>query len=160
MPRILLFLAILFSAVLNVYAQWELQNSHTTADLRGIHSVSGSIGWASGAHGTILRTTDGGLHWGRCAVPPAGEKLDFRGVWAWDAQTAVVMSSGPGDQSRLYRTTDGCAHWNEVRRNTDKDGFWDALVFPSAADPKNGVLLGDPVRGRFFTAEITVDQHD
>ena len=73
------------------------------------------------------------------------EKLDFRGVWAWDAMTAIVMSSGPGEQSRLYKTTDGCVTWKLLITNTDKDGFWDAIAF---SDQDNGYLLGDPVNGK------------
>ena len=130
-------------------AQWVMQESHTTASLRGVHAVNDSIAWASGTDGTVLRTVDGGSHWQRCAVPPGGEKLDFRGVWAWDGKTAVVMSAGPEDLSRLYRTTDACEHWTEEARNTDKDGFWDAIAF-SSADPHTGIILGDPIKGRFF----------
>jgi photosystem II stability/assembly factor-like uncharacterized protein len=133
-----------------------MQESHSTANLRGIHSVDGVVAWASGADGTVLRTLDGGFRWQRCAIPPGAEKLDFRGIWAWDANAAIVMSSGPGDQSRLYRTTDGCSHWTEELRNPDPEGFWDAVVFPAQGfgplgDMKKGVLIGDPVRGRFYT---------
>ncbi len=62
-------------------------------------------------------------------MPPGAEKLDFRGIWAWDANTAVAMSSGPGDLSRLYKTTDGCSSWKLLYTNPDKDGFWDAIAF-------------------------------
>jgi photosystem II stability/assembly factor-like uncharacterized protein len=79
-------------------------------------------------------------------MPAGAEQLDFRSVWGWDAQTAMVMSSGPGAQSRLYKTTDGCAHWTTLATNTDADGFWDGLAF---SDAKNGYLLGDPVNGHF-----------
>jgi photosystem II stability/assembly factor-like uncharacterized protein len=152
---LLLFSVVLMSFNL-AWAQWEMQDSHTTANLRGIHAVNGKVAWASGAEGTILRTEDRGLHWKKCAIPPDGEKLDFRGIWAWDSGTAVVMSAGPAEQSRLYKTTDGCAHWSEVARNTDKDGFWDAIAFQSLNSSSSagvfaGVLIGDPVGGRFFT---------
>ena len=85
-----------------------------------------------------------------------GDQLDFRGVWAWDANNAMVMSAGPGDQSRIYETSDGCAHWTEERRNSEKDGFWDAMVFQSRISvrwglEKTGMLIGDPVGGRFHT---------
>jgi photosystem II stability/assembly factor-like uncharacterized protein len=90
---------------------WEIQNSGTTASLCGIHAVGGGVVWASGTDGTVLRTEDSGYMWQSCAMPPGAEKLDFRGIWAWDENTAVIMSSGPGDQSRLYKTTDGCSHW-------------------------------------------------
>jgi photosystem II stability/assembly factor-like uncharacterized protein len=156
MNRHLSLLVFMFMAVGGAHGQWEVQPSRTTANLRGIHSVNGSVAWASGADGTVLLTENGGLDWRRCATPPGAEKLDFRGIWAWDAQNATVMSSGPGDQSRLYKTTDGCSHWTEELKNADKDGFWDALAFQPQdfgmlGDQKTGVLIGDPVHGRFDT---------
>lgn len=125
---------------------WALEESGTTASLRGIRSLGGGVAWASGSDGTILRTEDGGYEWQSCTVPEGAEKLDFRGIWAWDTNTAIVMSSGTGDLSRLYRTTDGCSHWTLVLTNPDKTGFFDAMVF---ADRKVGYLLGDPVNGAF-----------
>jgi len=125
---------------------WVLERSGTTASLRGIHAVGGGVAWASGTNGTVLRTEDGGYEWQSCSMPPGAEKLDFRGIWAWDDNTAIVMSSGPGDQSRLYRTIDGCSTWKLLLTNPDKDGFFDAVVFDSA---NRGFLLGDPVNGRF-----------
>lgn len=127
-------------------AQWRMQASGTQAILRGIHSVDGSTAWASGAKGTVLRTVDGGRHWRACSVPPDAGKLDFRSVWAWDADHAMVMSSGPGTQSRLYSTHDGCRSWRLVFTNPDVGGFWDALQFDGV---RFGVILGDPVQGRF-----------
>jgi photosystem II stability/assembly factor-like uncharacterized protein len=156
MDRTFILVVFILAALSSADGQWELQQSHSAASFRGIHSVDGSVAWASGADGTVLETEDGGSHWRKCATPPGADKLDFRGVWAWDANTAVVMSSGPAEQSRIYRTTDGCWHWTEENRNSEKDGFWDAVVFPSQdfsllGDQKTGVLIGDPVRGRFDT---------
>jgi hypothetical protein len=132
---------------------WQIQDSGTTAGLRGIDSVDGAVAWASGTGGTVLRTTDGGAHWQKCAVPDAdkdGATLDFRGVQAWDAKTAIVMASGPGDKSRLYKTTDGCLTWTLQFVNPDKDGFFDAYVFESLqVRSAVGLLLGDPVKGYF-----------
>lgn len=125
-----------------VSGPWVMERSGTTAGLRGIHAVNPDVVWASGTGGTILRTVDGGTTWQRCSTPPGAEKLDFRGIWAWDAKTAVAMSSGPGDLSRLYKTVDGCASWKLLFTNPDKDGFWDAMVFWNSQD---GEILGDPV---------------
>jgi photosystem II stability/assembly factor-like uncharacterized protein len=100
-------------------AQWQLQDSHTTADLRGIHNIGGGVAWASGTNGTVLRTVDGGNLWQTCAVPPEAEHLDFRDIQAFDANTAIVMSSGKGDLSRLYKTTDGCRIWKLLFTNPD-----------------------------------------
>lgn len=133
-------------AAMPASAQFTLQNSNTTADLRGIHNVGRGVAWASGNNGTVLRTEDGGYVWQTCSVPPGAEKLDFRGIQAFDANTAIVMSSGPGDQSRLYKTTDGCHSWKLLFTNPDKDGFFDAIAF---RDESHGFLLGDPVDGKF-----------
>jgi photosystem II stability/assembly factor-like uncharacterized protein len=123
---------------------WELIDAHTSSGLRGIHRAGDSI-WVSGTNGAILRSADSGGTWQSCSVPPGAAKLDFRAVWAWDSEHAIVMSSGPGDQSRLFRTTDGCRGWQPGLVNADPAGFWDALVFSG----DNGVILGDPVGGRF-----------
>jgi hypothetical protein len=131
------------------YGPWAMEDSFTKAGLRGIHAVGGGVAWASGTDGTVLRTEDGGYMWQSCAVPPEAEKLDFRGIWAWDANTSVVMASGPGDLSRLYKTTDGCSSWKLLYTNPDKEGFWDGLVF---SDRDHGFLFGDPVGGRFYLA--------
>jgi hypothetical protein len=139
-------------------AQWTIQTP-TTADLRGIDNVGKGIAWASGTNGTVLRTEDGGYLWQRCTIPPNAEHLDFRGIQAFDANTAIVMSSGPGDQSRLYKTTDGCQTWKLIFTNPDKDGFFDALsMFYPHSDGLGhdvadayaiGNVLGDPISGFF-----------
>ncbi len=144
--------AILLLATLTTAAQpqWTLQQSNTTASLRGIHAVTPQIAWASGTEGTVLHTTDRGTTWQRCPTPPNAETLDFRGIQAFDANIAIVMSSGKGDLSRLYRTTDACKTWKLAFTNPDKEGFWDALLF----DTRNhGVLFGDPVNGKFYARE-------
>ena len=128
-------------------AQWEMESSGTTADLRGIDNVGGGVAWASGTNGTVLRTEDGGYLWQTCAVPPGAEHLDFRGVQAFDANTAIVMSSGKGDLSRLYKTTDGCQTWRLMFTNPDKDGFWDAIVITGA---KSALMIGDPISKKEF----------
>jgi hypothetical protein len=129
-----------------VQAQWTIQDSHTTAGLRGIHSLGAGVAWASGANGTILRTTNDGQTWRTCAIPPSAEKLDFRGIQAFDENTAIIMSSGKGDLSRLYKTIDACRSWKLVFTNPDQEGFWDALQF---SRPDFGILIGDQVRGHF-----------
>jgi hypothetical protein len=140
---------------------WQMQDSGVTAGLRGIDSVDGAVAWASGTEGTVLRTIDAGAHWMKCAVPDAakdGATLDFRGVQAFDAKTAFILSSGKGRLSRLYKTANGCKTWKLIFANPDKDGFWDALYFdrrhenpPGKKIPSwlDGWILGDPVAGSF-----------
>jgi hypothetical protein len=157
--KYLLALAILIATTFPAQAQWDIKESHTTASLRGIHNVGGGVAWASGTEGTVLRTEDGGYLWQGCATPPGAEKLDFRGIQAFDENTAIVMSSGKGDLSRLYKTTDGCRTWKLVFINPDKEGFWDAIQFAdkgSGSKKDFGVLLGDPVN-KHFVLFLTYD---
>jgi hypothetical protein len=157
-PTIFL-LAVTFAAT-QAHAQWDMETSHTTASLRGVQSVGGGVAWASGTNGTVLHTVDGGSVWQLCAIPSGAEKLDFRGIQAFGANTAIVMSSGTGDLSRIYKTTDGCQTWKLLFTNPDKEGFWDAIQFADAnhfpADKGFGMLVGDPVDGK-FTTFVTFD---
>ena len=124
---------------------WITQTSGTQASLRSVHAVSARVAWASGAGGAWLRTVDGGAAWHTSVVPGAAD-LDFRAVQAVDENRAWLLSSGPGDKSRLYGTTDGGAHWKLLFTNPDAGGFLDALSF---RDSRHGMILGDPVNGQF-----------
>jgi len=139
-PSILLLITVATAG-----AQWKIARTNSTADLRGIHNLGTGVIWAGGANGTVLRSEDDGYLWQTCVIPPGASKLDFRGVFGWDANHAVVMSIGNGVSSRLYETTDGCANWHLLFENPDRDGFWDAITFRRNA----GYILGDPVDGRF-----------
>ena len=137
--RILFFLLTVATAV--AQSQPRLQISHTTESLRGVSAVSHQITWASGTHGTYLRTTNGGKPWIAAQVPGAAA-LDFRGIVAFSADEAFLMSSGPGEQSRVYHTFDAGKHWNLQVTNTNPKGFFDSIAF---WDSKHGVVLGDPI---------------
>ncbi|MGA8619696.1 MAG: hypothetical protein WB660_14410 [Candidatus Sulfotelmatobacter sp.] len=114
--------------------------SRTTENLRGVSAVSRNIAWASGTHGTYLRTTDGHI-WIPDHVPGA-ESLDFRGVVAFSADEAFLMSAGPGDQSRIYHTADAGRHWQLQFTNPNPKAFFDSMVF---WDQTHGIVLGDPI---------------
>jgi photosystem II stability/assembly factor-like uncharacterized protein len=145
MTRAAFSVGLFLAALTNAEGQWQIQESHTNAGLRGIHSIGRGVAWASGTGGTVLRTIDDGGNWQVCTVPPGADKLDFRGIQAFDRNTAVVMSSGKGDLSRLYKTSDGCRTWKLVLTNPDSEGFWDAVRFAAG----KGIVCGDPVEGKF-----------
>jgi photosystem II stability/assembly factor-like uncharacterized protein len=143
--RIFFLLACLMSLTLQAQSTgpWEMEDSGSKASLRGIYNAGGGVVWASGTGGTVLRSEDTGFLWQQCALPPDAGKLDFRGIWAWDALHVMVMSSGTGAQSRLYESHDGCTSWKLVLTNPDAEGFWDGMLF---LDRSHGILYGDPVR--------------
>ncbi len=128
-----------------VRGQWQSQTIQTDADFRGLSVVNGQVAWVSGTKGTFGRTTDGSKTWSVGSVPGAAQ-LDFRDVEAFGETTAYLMSAGPGDASRIYKTTDGGKTWMLQFTCVDAESFFDALAF---WDDKNGLVLGDPVRGRF-----------
>lgn len=77
--------------------------------------VSPTVAWGSGKKGTYARTTSGGKTWTVGTVAGA-EKLDFRAVKAFGASTAYLLSAGPGDASRIYKTSDGGKTWIPLER--------------------------------------------
>src|SRR5258705_1328492 len=135
---------LVFSA-LSVAQSFTVQNSNTSEDLRGLSAVSASVVWASGTHGTYLRTVDGGATWAVGQVPGA-EALDFRDVQAFSAEEAYLLSAGPGEQSRIYKTGDAGKPWTLQFTNNDPKGFYDCMAF---WDRTHGIAVGDPVDGEF-----------
>lgn len=145
MIRILIATALSFAVgVASAEVRITPQDSGVKVRLRGISAVSADVAWASGREGTVLRTVDGGKYWQTIKVPDAGE-LDFRDVEGFDADTAVVLSIGPGEASRVYRTEDGGKSWKLALQNKDTRAFFDCMAF----DGNGGWMMGDPVEGRF-----------
>jgi photosystem II stability/assembly factor-like uncharacterized protein len=119
--------------------------SQTTENLRGLNARPGtSTVWASGTHGTYLRSTDGQTF--TPAQVPGAETLDFRDVEVFSAEEAYLLAAGPGDQSRIYKTIDAGLHWALQFTNSDPKGFYDCFAF---WDRNHGIAVGDPVEGRF-----------
>lgn len=139
--RALIFAILLVTVNAQAQLSRQTQPSHTTENLRGVSAVSPQVAWASGTHGTYLRTTDAGRTWLSAQVPNA-TNLDFRGVVAFSATEAFLMSSGPGDQSRIYHTTDAGQHWQLQFTNTNPKAFFDSIAFWGST---HGIVLGDPI---------------
>ena len=119
--------------------------SPTSENLRGVSTPSAEVAWASGMHGTYLRSLDSGATWQAAQVPGA-EALDFRDVEAFSADVAYLLAAGPGDQSRIYKTTDGGKTWTLQFTNREPKGFFDCMAF---WDQARGIAVGDPVDGKF-----------
>jgi len=128
------------AAVALAQSRPQVRFSRTKENLRGASAVSQKVAWASGSHGTYLRMTDG-----RIWIPEqiaGAESLDFRGVVAFSADEAFLMSSGSGDQSRIYHTSDAGRHWELQFTDKNSKGFFDSIAF---WDRTHGLVLGDPV---------------
>ncbi len=127
-------------------AQWQKRTVDTKASLRGLSVVSEKVIWASGTGGTFLKTIDGGKNWTVGKVPDA-EKLDFRDVEAFNADTAYLLSIGAGESSRIYKTNDGGMSWELQFKNANPKAFFDAFAF---WNDKRGIAMSDPVDGKYL----------
>ncbi|MFZ0580348.1 MAG: hypothetical protein WAN72_15630 [Candidatus Acidiferrales bacterium] len=143
---------------------WVVQTSGLDTNLRAVtvgeyavpqHSDVPVI-WASGSNGVILQSKDEGKTWKQLHIP-GGEKLDFRGIPAFDAQRAYVMSSGEGDKSRIYETIDGGTNWKLEYTGQRKEIFLDALACDNSS--AECMALGDPVDGKFLLLAATDGEH-
>jgi photosystem II stability/assembly factor-like uncharacterized protein len=132
---------------------WHLTPTGTTARLRGLSAVSDKVAWASGSRGTVVRTTNGGATWLQVG-PPGTADLQFRDIEAFSDTNAVILSIGPGDNSRIYVTSDGGQTWALTFVNPDPNAFYDCMTF---FNEKRGLALSDPPDGNKFRILATND---
>ncbi|HSQ29049.1 MAG TPA: hypothetical protein VLN49_04325 [Gemmatimonadaceae bacterium] len=128
-------------------AQWTPQASPTTAEFRGLSVVSPTVAWASGTHGRVVQTTDGGRTWALDSVAAAGS-FDLRAIVARSATQAWAITSGPAEQGQahVFHTDDG-RQWTSQFETTRQGVFLDAMAF---WDDLHGIALSDPVGGKPF----------
>jgi photosystem II stability/assembly factor-like uncharacterized protein len=94
---------------------------------------------------------DGGVNWQPRAVPGAST-LDFRDVDAMSDHVAYVLSIGPGEASRIFKTNDGGEHWDLQFQDKGPAVFLDAMAF---WDADRGVAVGDSVGGALYILTTT-----
>lgn len=121
-----------------------LQSTGSDVRFQAVSVVSDRVAWISGVESTYAVTVDGGVTWSVGRLP-VDESLELRDVQAFDADRAVVLTSGPGESSRVLITDDGGASWRETFRNLDPDGFFNCFDFDARG---RGWLVGDPLDGR------------
>lgn len=73
----------------------------------GVAAPEGSILWAAGSYGKIVRSEDGGLTWGVQGSPVI---THLQSIAAWDARRAVAV----GNRGRVEITDDAGKTWQEV----------------------------------------------
>ncbi|MBA3892207.1 MAG: hypothetical protein H0X69_00730 [Gemmatimonadales bacterium] len=122
----------------------RVQHSGTTNRLQAISPVDAKAVWASGLGGTFVLTTDGGRHW-EAGVVEGAELLQFRDVHGVSEKVAYLLSTGFGEDSRIYKTVDGGKTRTLQFKNQHPKGFYDCFDFWT---PDRGITTGDAVNGR------------
>jgi photosystem II stability/assembly factor-like uncharacterized protein len=147
MPCVLLMMA-------ETVSWWSAQSTGVDSNLRGVAVVvhrGSTIVWATGSKDAIVRSVDGGKTWEPVRISGA-ENLDFRGVQTFDGKTVYVMSSGEGEQSRIYKSTDSGSTWLKQYSDKRKTFFLDALA---CTDETHCFALSDPADGKFLVLSTT-----
>ncbi|KAK9790494.1 putative Oxidoreductase [Seiridium cardinale] len=131
---------------------WELFTTGSAQRFRGLSPVSPEIAWVAGTNGTVLRTVDSGRTWDSIgpALAPEDAELQFRDIEAWSADSAVALSIGESNASRIYTTNDGGQTWATPFVNDDAAAFYDCLAFENL---EHGLAMSDPVDGKFRLLE-------
>jgi len=87
-------------------ATWATVDARTPNDLEALFFVTPWEGWAVGALGTIVRTTDGAT-WSALSPPTSA---DLHDVTFFGADRGVIV----GDRGRIFVTGDGGATWRRA----------------------------------------------
>jgi len=132
------------------------QQSHTTALLQAVSAVDDSVVWVAGHHATWVRTVDGGRTWVPGALTGPDSTLEFRDVAAVSATTAYLLAAGPGEQSRIYKTTDAGQSWRLQFQNRDSAAFYDCFGF---WDATHGIAVSDAAHGKMIVIRTDDGEH-
>lgn len=122
---------------------WFTQVSHTSNDLNGIFFQNdGRTGWAVGAGGRIVSTTDAGANW---AVQVSNSQFNLNAVWFTGAQEGWAVGSG----GAVLHTLNGGTLWTAVTSNASENllDVWFATRDTGWVVGTNGLVLRTFNRG-------------
>jgi len=142
----ILILFILFVSFATYGQQYTLQyvDTKTDASFRALSAADDSAVWVSGSKGWVGRSVNNGNDWTFKQVP-GYEHCDFRSLYAFDADNAVIANAG--SPAYILHTADGGVTWQKVYENTDSAAFIDGVDF---WNKKHGLMHGDPINGRML----------
>ena len=132
------------------------QESHTSALMQAVSAVNDSVVWVSGHRATWVRTVDGGHTWVPGAMTGPDSTLEFRDIQAVSATTAYLLAAGPGERSRIYKTTDAGQSWQLQFQNRDSAAFYDCFGF---WDATHGIAVSDAVNGKMIVIRTDDGEH-
>ncbi|MCF8242349.1 MAG: T9SS type A sorting domain-containing protein [Melioribacteraceae bacterium] len=102
---------------------WQVQESNTNANLRGVWFADSLNGWVCGEAGTILHTSTGGEVW---ETQESGVTVDLEDVFFWDMSNGWVV----GDSGTILHSSDMGENW--TIQNAPVDTYLHTVQFISA----------------------------
>lgn len=125
---------------------WRRQASGSLAWLRAAHFMDARNGWAAGARGALLKTTDGGRTWAKASLPTKDDVrdiffLDLNTGWMVCNRSEVNLKTERDARAYLLKTTDGGRTWERIEiTNVNANVRLTRIVF---SDASNGFALGE-----------------
>ncbi len=139
---LVLLLFIISQSIIGQEIHWKTIVPKTDASFRGLSLADDNVAWISGSKGWVGRSINGGTDWTFAQVK-GFEKNDFRSLYAFDANNAIIANAG--SPAYILRTSDGGQTWKVVYQNNDTAAFFDGIDF---WNNKEGIIYGDPIKGR------------
>lgn len=106
--------------------------------------VSPDVGWVSGEHATLLKTTDGGAHWtAQIGGDPNGTEKAISRLRFLDSRHGWAVT----DENHLLRTLDG-ENWEQIGTQLAPGSGFNDYAFTSV---RHGIALGGNLGGFYVT---------
>jgi photosystem II stability/assembly factor-like uncharacterized protein len=140
----ILFVASVFILSPRGFAQsWAPQEANAITHLSSVDFVDAETGYAAGAFGVILKTTNGGASW---ELLNSGTGLSFSDIHFVSGNSNVVMDNigwAVGENGAIFKTEDGGTVWTQQASGTSS---WLNCVYFCDANVgwvggSNGVIL-------------------
>jgi photosystem II stability/assembly factor-like uncharacterized protein len=120
-----------------------------SSSFRALSVVDDKIAWVSGSMGHVGVSTDGGKTWKLDQLKDFN-KLDFRSVYAFDHQHAIIANAG--SPAFILKTDDAGKNWRIVYKNEHPNAFLDGIDF---WNEKEGIIFGDPINSKLLMMKTT-----
>ncbi|MBZ0199420.1 MAG: hypothetical protein K8H86_06105, partial [Ignavibacteriaceae bacterium] len=105
---------IVFAVTFSLDAQWFVQSSGTVQNLNSVSFANSTTGWACGANGQIIKTTDG-FNW---SPQTSGTYNNLKNIQFIDSDNGWAFGS-----NQLLRTTNGGTNWSVLNFSSPIDAF-------------------------------------
>jgi photosystem II stability/assembly factor-like uncharacterized protein len=132
--------------------EWEILSSPTENTLRRLHFIDSKTGWAVGAAGTIIHTTDGGENW---VVQNSNVTTFVTEVFFLNSNLgwALTLKDAPPFGTQILKTTDGGNNWVVEDFMGGNEIMYTIFFF----DSLNGFIGGRSVSGTSGNIAYTTD---